>query len=99
MENIVTEKLKSNGFFGLIKGPFDQDQHPNQQKGLNKYIYMVNLCTGELCTKKLYQNTKGLHFKHSSGNRPMNKMKSTHYLSEFTSYVLYVPFQIIEVEE
>lgn len=78
-------ELKSNGSFGLILGPFAYKQHPNQQEGLDQYVQVVNFSTGAICTNKLYENSKGLHFKQSG----------THYLDSFVDRVIYVPFQII----
>ena len=88
MVDIKQQELKSNGSFGILSEPHDHKQHPNQQCGLDKYISLVNFSTGERCHKKLYQNTKGLHFKHPGG---------VHYLNAFTKTVVYVPFQIIEL--
>ena len=81
-------RVKSNGQFGILDKPFDHKQHPNQQGGLDKYIRVINFDSGEECLNKLYENTKGLHF----------KQRGTHYLSEFTKEAIYIPFQIIEVQ-
>lgn len=67
LDKIETHKVKSNGFFGILEGPFEKKQHSNQQNGLDLYIKLINYSTGEQCCKKLYKNTKGLHFKHSGG--------------------------------
>lgn len=71
--------------FGLYGMPHEHKQHPNQRAGLDLYIHAINLDTGELCHKKLYENKKGLYFKHT-GYSPM-------YLSDFTSEGKFVPFQ------
>lgn len=75
--------------FGLIGEPTPHPQHPNQQKGLNHYVSVVNLDTGERCFKKLYANGRGLHFKHT-GYSPM-------YLSDFTENAVVFPFQFVRV--
>ena len=85
---IKQEWLKSNGSFGLIKEPYAKKQHPNQQEGLDQYVDVVDFCTGQINSVKLYENTKGLHF----------KKNGSHYLDGFDSKVLYVPFQIIKPE-
>lgn len=75
-------------YFGLLGEPFDKKQHQNEQRGLDKYVRVVNFQTGEWCEKKLYLNNKGLHFKHT-GYQPM-------YLERFTSpatvYLFHVEF-------
>lgn len=96
---IEQHKLKSNGFFGIVEEPHEHKQHSNQQGGLDLYVTLINFSTGEQCHKKLYQNTKGLHFKHSGGYWNKQPASGTHYLDSFTEEVLYVPFQIIELEE
>ena len=77
-------KLKSNGYFSIIKEPYDKKQHINQQEGLDKYIDVLDHDTGVVNKVKLYENTKGLHF----------KKRGSWYLNEFTKDYLYVPFQI-----
>lgn len=86
----VTGKFKertttANDYFALLEGPHDHKQHINQQCGLDRYVRVLNLRTGEECHKKLYENTKGLHFKHT-GYPPM-------YLHEMTRTLTFVPFQ------
>jgi hypothetical protein len=88
MTEIKTQTLKSNGWFAIIKEPYDKKQHPNQQSGLDKYVDVLNQYTGNINSVKLYENTKGLHFKADG---------STHYLSEFVDEIIHVPFQIIEI--
>lgn len=83
--NIKQQALKSNGSFSLVKGPYEKKQHPNQQNGLDLYVDVIDECTGNLNTVKLYENKKGLHF----------KKDGSHYLSDFTQDVVHVPFQII----
>lgn len=90
MSEIKKYKLLSNGWFAIVKEPYDKKQHPNQQCGLDHYVDVLNQYTGRVNSVKLYANTKGLHFKADG---------STHYLGEFTSYIIHVPYQIIEVEE
>ena len=82
--------IKSNGYFGILKGPHKHKQHPNQQSGLDLYISVVNFSTGEKCYKKLYKNSKGLYFKHTG--IPNN------YITDFSEYVKYIPFQIIDMK-
>lgn len=86
---IDVRKLKANPNidFAIIQEPVEHKQHPNQKGGLDLYISVLNISTGEVCFKKLYKNTKGLHFKHT-GYSPM-------YLKEFTREVHYVPYQVI----
>lgn len=76
--------------FGLEGDPVPHEQHPNQRKGLDLYVKVVNFDTGEWCFKKLYENSRGLHFKHTRYS-PM-------YLSDFTSIANVVPFQVIYLE-
>jgi len=85
-----SRNLKSNGLFSLLEGPHKHKQHPNQQKGLDLYVLVVNECTGEICHKKLYENKKGLHFKHTGC--------SPSYLTDFIIEVTYIPFQILTKE-
>lgn len=84
--DIQNEILLTNGRFLLIT-VVDKLQHPNEQNGLDKYVKVINISTGEICSKKLYINTKGLHFKHT-GSPP-------NYLKDFTQEAVYVPFQVI----
>jgi len=72
--------------FGLLGEPFAHRQHPNQQGGLDVYVKVINFDTGERCVKKLYKNTRGLHFKHT-GYSPM-------YLADFTAAGTFLPFQV-----
>jgi len=73
--------------FGLRGDPEPYEQHPNQKKGLDLYVSVINFTTGEKCWKKLYLNKTGLHFKHT-GFSPM-------YLKDFTATCTVVPFQVI----
>lgn len=72
--------------FGLIGEPHAHKQHQNQQAGLDLYVHVVNFDTGERCHKKLYENGRGLHFKHT-GYSPM-------YLEDFTAGAVVTPFQV-----
>lgn len=72
-------------YFGLKGAPTPYPQHSNQRKGLDLYVSVVNFSTGEWCWKKLYENKRGLHFKHT-GFSPM-------YLDSFTSEAVVMPFQ------
>lgn len=67
-------------WFGKV---VDHKQHTNQQGGLDKYVTVVNLDTGEECFKKLYENKRGLHFKHT-GYSPM-------YLTDFQELAAFFP--------
>lgn len=87
MKEIFGTCDRSYPHFALIEGPYDKKQHINQQCGLDKYVTVINLETGERCCKKLYENTKGLHFKHT-GYSPM-------YLSDFTTPITVYPFQYV----
>lgn len=87
MKNIKQYKLKSNGNFSIIEDPIEHKQHSNEQCGLDLYIKVLNHATGEECFKKLYENTKGLHFKHT-GYSPM-------YLTDFIEEIIYVPYQVL----
>lgn len=73
--------------FGLVGEPVDHRQHPNQQEGLDRYVHVINLDTGERCFKKLYSNGRGLHFKHT-GYSPM-------YLDDFHASATVYPFQVV----
>jgi hypothetical protein len=88
--NIVQHNLKSNGWFSIVKYPYDKKQHQNEQCGLDKYVDVLNEYTGRVNTVKLYENKSGLHFKADG---------STHYLHEFVKDVIYVPFQVIEIHK
>lgn len=72
--------------FGLVGDPTPHEQHPNQRKGLDLYVTVINFDTGERCFKKLYEGKRGLHFKHT-GYSPM-------YLSDFTHRCTVIPFQV-----
>lgn len=85
MESVVKYN-PDYAYFGLLGDPFDKKQHPNQQGGLDKYVHVINFMSGEWCLKKLYQNKKGLHFKHA-GYIPM-------YLDDFTKECIYAERQI-----
>lgn len=84
---IKQETLKSNGFFSILKDRYNKKQHPNQQCGLDQYVDVIDHDTGIINSVKLYENTKGLHF----------KKHGSWYLSEFNQEYLYVPYQIIEI--
>lgn len=86
MKIIDVKYDKSYPYFGLVGEPRQHRQHPNQQKGLDLYVTVVNFSTGEMCFKKLYENKTGLHFKHT-GYSPM-------YLDSFTSDAKVIPFQV-----
>lgn len=75
--------------FGLMGPPEPHRQHTNQQNGLDLYVHVFNLDTGEPCFKKLYTNTRGLHFKHT-GYSPM-------YLDDFTEDAKVYPFQLVRI--
>lgn len=74
-------------YFGLVGEPVDHPQHPNQQRGLDKYVEVINLQTGEKCFKKLYESGKGLYFKHTG--------YSNMYLDNFTANGKVYPFQYV----
>lgn len=82
-------KLKSNGYFSIVKNIYAKNQHPNQQRGLDKYIDVLDHGTGNVNIVKLYENKKGLHF----------KKHGTWYLSEFTKNYLYLPYQVHEIHD
>ncbi len=73
--------------FGLVGEIQEHKQHPNQQSGLNLYVNVINFDTGETCFKKLYENTKGYHFKHS-GYSPT-------YISDMVADGMVSPFAIL----
>ena len=77
--------------FGLVGVPQPHRQHTNQQRGLDLYVTVFNLDTGERCFKKLYENRQGLHFKHT-GYSPM-------YLNDFTERAVVYPFQVVRQPE
>lgn len=81
------EHLKSNGYFSILRGPFAQDQHPNQQGGLDLYVDVIDHSTGNVNNVKLYANKQGkLYF----------KKNGSWYLELFTQTFTYIPFQMIE---
>ena len=84
---IKKKTLKSNGYFSILRDRYSKKQHPNQQCGLDEYIDVVDHDTGLVNSVKLYENTKGLHFKKCG----------SWYLSKFTQKYLYVPYQIINI--
>lgn len=73
--------------FGLVGAPTPHKQHSNQQGGLDLYVRVINFATGEECFKKLYQNKRGLYFKHT-GYSPM-------YLDAFTKAGTVVRFHVV----
>lgn len=74
--------------FGLVGEPVEHRQHPNQQKGLDLYVNVINFDTGERCFKKLYVNGVGEHhFKHTG--------YGSMYLKDFTARGKFVPFQVL----
>lgn len=87
MEEIIVKYDPAYPVFGLVGEPVDHEQHPNQQAGLDRYVHVINFETGERCFKKLYSNSRGLHFKHT-GYSPM-------YLTDFTQSATVIPFQVI----
>lgn len=89
VESLVKTAMKFDPnykVFGLIGEPIPHEQHPNQRKGLDLYVRVINFQTGENCFKKLYDGKNGLHFKHT-GYSPM-------YLKDFTEEGYFVPFQV-----
>ena len=74
-------------FFGVVEEPIHHPQHPNQKRGLDLYVRVINFETGEECFKKLYENKSGIHFKHT-GYSPM-------YLVDFRSVATVIPFQVL----
>ncbi len=77
-------------YFGLSGEPVPHQQHPNQRKGLDLYVSVVNFESGEWCFKKLYEGKRGLHFKHT-GYSPM-------YLADFAAEGFIVPFQVFTAQ-
>jgi hypothetical protein len=73
--------------FGLVGEPVAHRQHQNQQNGLDLYVNVINLDTGEVCFKKLYKNARGLHFKHTG--------YSSMYLVDFSEDAVVYPFQFV----
>lgn len=80
---ITKIEAPTDGLFALIKQPYAKQQHPNQQGGLDLYVDIIDLDTGNLNSVKLYENKKGLHFKKGG----------SHYLSEFIGIVTVIPYQ------
>lgn len=87
MESISVKIDPNYPHFGMVGEPEPHKQHCNQQRGLDIYVKVINLDTGEECHKKLYQNSKGLHFKHT-GYSPT-------YLSNMTGDAVVYPFQVM----
>lgn len=92
METIPCKIDQRYPHFGLVSEPTPHKQHPNEQNGLDLYVEVYNLDTGERCWKKLYENSKGLHFKHT-GYSPM-------YVSDFQQPAEIIPFQwrVVDLE-
>jgi len=86
LKTIVVTYDPSYPVFGLVGEPKPHERHPNQRKGLDLYVRVVNFDTGETCFKKLYEGKRGLHFKHT-GYSPM-------YLADFTARGTVIPFQV-----
>lgn len=55
--NIECQRVKSNGSFGLFEGPYDKQQHQNQQGGLDLYVRLIDFATGRINEVKLYKRT------------------------------------------
>ncbi|SKB63238.1 hypothetical protein [Sphingopyxis flava] len=72
--------------FGLAAGPVKHPQHPNQQAGLDLYVTVINFATGQSCFKKLYENRRGMYFKHI-GYSPT-------YLADMTADATVHPFRV-----
>lgn len=87
LKSIIVKINPSYPFFGLVGEPAPHKQHPNQQGGLDLYVSVINLETGEECFKKLYRNNKGLHFKHSG--------YSSTYLKDMSAWATVYPFQVV----
>jgi len=75
--------------FGLVEGPIEHKQHPNQQAGLDRYVRVVNFDSGETCFKKLYENKRGMYFKHTG--------YSSTYVAEMTADAIVHPFRVVFV--
>ena len=69
--------------FAIVRMPYSKKQHPNQQCGIDEYVDVIDLGTGNLNVVKLYENTKGKHF----------KKEGTHYIKDFTIDIEIIPFQ------
>lgn len=87
LDDVERQVLKASDFFAILKEPYEHKQHQNEQNGLDLYIEVLNFDTGEKCFKKMYKNSKGLHFKHTG--------YPTQYLSDFIQTITYIPYQII----
>lgn len=83
---IKYREVMSNGKFSILDDPYDKKQDPNQQKGLDIYVGVLDHSTGEINHVKLYENTKGRFF----------KKRGNHYLSDFTEVYIYSPLQIFK---
>ena len=84
MKSITSYELKSNGKFSIVNHSYYKKQHSNQQNGIDMYVDVLDHSTGIVNSVKLYENTKGIHFK-KGGN---------HYLPEFVLDYIYIPLQI-----
>lgn len=78
------ETIKHNGLFALIRDAYENEKHPNQQGGTDFCVDVLDFGTGQLNTVRLYENTKGLHF----------KKYGTHYLSNFNMECLVTPYRV-----
>lgn len=80
---VLNIEAPTNGLFALVKQPYGKAQHPNQQCGLDIYVDVIDLVTGNKNSLKLYDGVRGRYF----------KKNGTHYLSDFTKTVTVVPYQ------
>ena len=91
---IERHRLKSNGFFSILEEVEDVKKYHSHWAGTDDCIRVVNHATGEVCFKRIYENSKGRHFKHN-GMR-YEGCPSTMYIKDFTKEVIYVPLQFLE---
>ena len=92
--DIERHKLKSNGWFGLFEIVENVKKYHAEWEGTDDCIRVLNFCNGEVCFKRVYENNKGLHFKHTGAR--YEDSPTVHYLKDFTETVTYIPYQIIE---
>ena len=92
-KQVEKHKILTNGVFGILEYPANTPQFKQ-----GEFIKLVNFDTGEECYKKVYENTKGKYFKHSGYERGTKSNSGSFYINSFNSYIVYVPFQILELD-
>lgn len=96
MKNEIEQHAyKSDGYFGLIKGPWYKTSAQDGTLSKYPYVTLLNIATGETLVKRVYENKRGAYFKHSvrTWRASYSLPRSVFYLSAFTKTVVCVPYQ------